>query len=148
MIVRQANKWDIPQLIEMLRHYRAASPWEILNNCDNEQYVNGLLTRCLVSGVIFVAEQDSSCVGMLVAVKNSNIWDPDLFVINELAYWVEPEHRGTSAGYKLITRYRAYCEQAKTQGHIQAYTISKMVNSPDLDYGRFGFNKLEEMWRQ
>jgi GNAT superfamily N-acetyltransferase len=148
MLISKANKWDIPELIELLRHYREASPWEILKACDNESYVNSLLTRCLVAGVIFIAEKDDKIVGMLIAVKNSNIWDPELFVVNELAYWVEPEHRGSSAGYKLLSRYKEYCEEQKALGHIQAYTISKMVNSPDLDYGRFGFNKLEEMWRQ
>jgi N-acetylglutamate synthase-like GNAT family acetyltransferase len=146
MNVRQANKWDIPQLIQMLKNYRMAAPWDRLKNCDNEDHVNSLLTRCLVAGAIFVAEKDEKLVGMLVAIKNSNVWDPDLFVVNELAYWVEPEYRGSSAGYKLITRYKNYCDQEKSLGHIEAYTISKMINSPDLDYGRFGFNKLEEQW--
>jgi N-acetylglutamate synthase-like GNAT family acetyltransferase len=67
--------------------------------------------------------------------------------MNELCYWIEPEWRGGTSGYRLLTAYKEHCDKLKSQGLIEAYTISKMVNSPDLDYGRFGFKKLEETWR-
>jgi hypothetical protein len=83
---------------------------------------------------------------MLIALKNPNVWDNSILVMNELAYWVNPESRGSSAGYRLIKAYQEYAEELKSQGKIKAYTISKMVTSPDLNYSRFGFNKIEEMW--
>jgi GNAT superfamily N-acetyltransferase len=147
MKARLADRWDIPQLLDLLRNYRSATPWARLRACDNEKYVTMLLTQCLFGGVIFVVEQNSKLIGMLIALRNSNIWDPELYVMNELAYWVEPEYRGGRAGYRLLKAYQEYCEQARQAGTIESYTISKMVNSPDLDYGRFGFSKLEEMWR-
>jgi hypothetical protein len=72
--------------------------------------------------------------------------DPKILMLNELAYWVNPESRMSSAGYKLIKRYQEAAEELKQQNDIQAYTISKMVTSPDLKYDRFGFEKIEEMW--
>jgi GNAT superfamily N-acetyltransferase len=85
---------------------------------------------------------------MIMALKNENLWDPEIHAFNELAFWVEPEHRGTSAGYRLLKAYQEAAEQAKASGEIKYYTISKMINSPDLSYDRFGFRKLEEMWEQ
>jgi N-acetylglutamate synthase-like GNAT family acetyltransferase len=99
------------------------------------------------AGVIFVAEKNNQVIGMLAAVKNTSIWDPDLWVMNELCYWVEPEHRGGTAGYRLIKAYTEHCNQLRQQGEIEAYTISKMTNSPDLNYAKFGFEKQEENWR-
>lgn len=149
MIVRKANKWDVSDIITMLRHYRECTPWPRLARCDNEEYVRKMLTHIFAGGgVVFVAEKDADIVGMLIAVKNNNVWDPDLWLMNELCYWVEPDHRGTTAGYRLIKSYVDHCEELKQAGSIESYTISKMVNSPDLDYTRFGFTKLEEMWRQ
>jgi RimJ/RimL family protein N-acetyltransferase len=147
-MIRRADKWDTDSIIEMLRHYRSATPWPRLANCDNEEYIRKMLQRIFAGGgTIFVAEKDEQITGMLIAILNPNLWDPDLITMQELAYWVEPEHRGTSAGYRLLTAFRDHCEDLKAQGKIEAYTISKMVNSPDLDYGRFGFTKLEEYWR-
>jgi len=82
----------------------------------------------------------------LIAMRNPNVWDPKIMMMNELAYWVEPEHRGSTAGYKLIKKYKEYAEELKSNGDIQAYTISKMTTSPDLKYDRLGFEKIEEMW--
>jgi hypothetical protein len=148
MKIRIADKWDTIAIIDMLRHYRLATPWDRLAKCDNEPHIRGLLQHVYAgAGVIFLAEKDDLVVGMLVALKNNNIWDPDLWVMDELCYWVEPEHRGSTAGYRLIKAYVEYCDYLVEQGSIESYTISKMVNSPDLDYAKFGFTKLEEQWR-
>lgn len=148
MIVRKADRWDIEDIIEMLRHYRSCTPWARLADCDNEPYVRNLLTHIFAgAGVIFVSEQDKELTGMLIALKNNNVWDPDLWMMNELCYWVEPERRGSTAGYRLLKSYVDYCEELKSNGSIESYTVTKMVNSPDLNYDKFGFTKLEEMWR-
>ena len=149
MNIRFANKFDIPRLIELMKHYRSQSPLECLKDSNNEHHVETLLQHIIAgSGVIYVADYEGLVVGMIVAIKNKNIWDPDIHNFNELAYWVEPEHRGTSAGYRLLKAYQEAAEQAKASGEIKYYTISKMINSPDLSYDRFGFRKLEEMWEQ
>lgn len=147
-MIRTADKFDLPQIVEMLRHYRSQSPLECLRSANNEQYILSLLSRMLAgAGLILVAEKEDSIVGMILAVKVPNIWDPDILSMTELAYWVEPEHRNSTIGYRLLQEYRSHCEKSKDAGSIEYYTISKMVNSPDLDYSRFGFYKLEEVWR-
>ena len=148
MKIRLANKWDTIDIIDMLKNYRSQTTWARLAKCDNELYIRTMLTHILAgAGCIFVAENKDGIVGMLVAIKNNSAWDPDLWLMQELCYWVEPEHRGTTAGYRLIKQYVEHCEQLKADGKIEAYTISKMVNSPDLNYSKFGFNKQEETWR-
>lgn len=148
MKIRAADKFDLPEIIEMLRHYRSATPWARLADCDNEKHVTNMLTHLIAgAGIILLAEWDKPA-GMLIAVKNYNVWDPELMMVNELAYWVEPDYRGSTAGYRLLNEYVKRCEAMKSRGEIEGYTISKMVNSPDLNYGKFGFEKLEETWRR
>jgi N-acetylglutamate synthase-like GNAT family acetyltransferase len=147
-MIRMANKWDVDDIIRMLKNYRSATPWMRLAQCDNEPYIRTLLAQIFAGrGVVFLATREDTTVGLLMAIKNPNIWDPDLMVMQELCYWIDPEWRGGTSGYRLLMAYRDHCEGLKQSGHIEAYTISKMVNSPDLDYERFGFNKLEETWR-
>lgn len=147
-MIRAANKWDIPSIVEMLRHYRSQTPLACLAQADNEPYIQSLLAQLLLGrGLVLVAEKNDEVIGMLLAIQMPSIWDPEIKSMTELAYWVEPEHRGTTAGYRLIEKYKKHCDQLKAQGKIDYYTISKMSNSPDLDYGRFSFEKIEETWR-
>lgn len=147
MKIRFADRFDIPSLIRMMLDYRNYSPVERLRYCENTEHAERLFDQILAGrGIALVAEKDEKTVGMLVAVRTPNAWDPDIWGIQELAYWVDPEHRTSSAGYKLLKKYQERCEQAKELGTIDYYTISKMVNSPDLSYDRFGFKKIEETW--
>lgn len=130
----------------MLKRYREHSPIH-LHRSTGDEHAREILNHIFAGlGVVFVSEEDWGITGMLIAMRNPNVWDPKIMMMNELAYWVEPEHRGSSAGYRLIQTYKAYADQLKAQGDIQAYTISKMTTSPDLKYDRFGFEKIEEMW--
>lgn len=149
MKIRLADKWDIEDIIELLKHYQSETPWKRLNKCSDADYVKNIMYHIISgSGVIFLAEKETDIVGLIIGVKNVSVWDPTLITMNEMAFWVEPEHRGTSAGYKLIKSYVDYCSNLKEKNLIEAFTISKMINSPELKYDRFGFNKLEETWLQ
>jgi hypothetical protein len=148
MKIRIANRFDLPDVIDMLRDYRDSAPCDAIARCNNEEYIIGLFSHILAGmGKIFLAEKNDLTVGMLVAIRNNNIWDPDIYQLDELAFWVSPEHRGSTAGYKLLKAYQKYGEELKQQGKIVAYTISKLNTSPDLDYARFGFELLEQKWR-
>jgi N-acetylglutamate synthase-like GNAT family acetyltransferase len=148
-MIRPANKFDTEQLLDLLRNFRSQTPWTRLAQCDDEQHVRKLLSVIFAGGgVLLVSENGNKITGMIMAIKNTPIWDPNIYIMSELAYWVEPEHRGSTAGYRLIAAYNQHCEKLKEQGLIESYTMSKMANSPDLDYARFGFEKFEETWRR
>ena len=147
MKIRFADVWDTEEIIDMLKRYREHSPIHA-HKLTEDAHAREVLAHIFAGlGFVLVAENvDGKLAGMLIAMRNPNVWDPKIMMLNELAYWVNPEHRMSSAGYKLIKRYQEHAEQLKQSGDVQAYTISKMVTSPDLKYDRFGFEKIEEMW--
>lgn len=146
-MIRQANKFDIPQIVEMLKNYRDAAPIELLRIANDQDYIERLLTELIAgSGFILLAEKDGAAIGMLIAGIIPNIWNPKVTQCSEMAYWVNEDARGGTAGYRLIKSYVDECEKMIASGKIQMFTISKMVNSPDLKYQKFGFEKLEETW--
>jgi RimJ/RimL family protein N-acetyltransferase len=83
---------------------------------------------------------------MIIGYIDQNVWDPEIKVLKELVYWVEPEHRNTTAGYRLLKAYNDKAKELVNENRIQLYTMTKMVNSPDLDFSRFGYTKTEEIW--
>jgi len=146
VLIRDASPFDIPALLDMLRCYRSHTPLAFLAEADDADYVTRLLTELMAGkGLVLVAENDS-VVGMLIASISPSAWSPKHLLMIEMAYWVEPESRGGTAGYRLLIEYKKRGEAMKADGRICNFMISKMSNSPNLQYQKFGFDKLEEYW--
>lgn len=146
MNIRLANKFDLPYICDMLRNFRNETPIDIMRDCDNEDYINKLYHHIILGGGLALIAETEKPIGMIIGIKDHNIWDPELKVLRELVYWVEPEHRGTTAGYRLIKEYNKHAQQLIDDGKIKLFTMTKMINSPDLDFSRFGYKKTEEVW--
>jgi hypothetical protein len=145
MKIRLANKFDIPQLADMLRHYRDSGLIKGLT-VENEDTGMKILTAIIVGlGVAFVSEKDKKLTGMLLAIKSPFMWDASKLIMSEIAYWVELEHRGSTAGYRLLAKYVEHCDKLKDDGVIVNYTMSQMAGQT-LDYTRFGLKPVETTW--
>jgi N-acetylglutamate synthase-like GNAT family acetyltransferase len=146
-MIRKANKFDIPFIVEMLKNYRNAAPLKVLNEANDKEYIEQLLFNLIVgSGFILLAEKNNVIIGTIIAAIIPNVWNPKIKQCSEIAYWVEPEFRGGTAAYRLLKSYIAECNKMMESDKIQMYTMSKMINSPDLKYEKFGLSKLEETW--
>ena len=145
-LVREANKFDIPALLDMLRAYRIATPLDFLRDVDDAEYITKLLIELMSGrGLILIAEE-AEPIGMLMAIISPSQWELSKYLMTEMAYWMNPDARGSSGGYRLLSAYVEHGQALKDSGRISAFFISKMVNSPDLQYQKFGFTKLEEYW--
>lgn len=145
MNIRLANKFDIPQLLCMLRHYRDSGVIKGLT-VENEETALKILTAIVVGlGVAFVSEKNNKLTGMLLAIKSPFMWDANKLIMSEIAYWVEVEHRGSTAGYRLLAKYVEHCDKLRLDGVIVNYTMSQMAGQT-LDYTRFGLKPVETTW--
>lgn len=144
-MIRQATKYDKTQIIEMMKSFRAESKIAEYQGLDNMEYWNQLLDSILAGqGVIFIEDN----VGLLMAIITPTIWCNKTLAMHELAWWVTPEKRNTTTGYRLLKAYVDHGNQLKESGRIKLFTMTKMVTSPDIKYGKFGFRKLDENWVQ
>lgn len=145
-MIRKANKFDIPQIFDMLRHYRDAGIVAGVEDVVDEDTPLRIMTHILAgAGMAYVSEKEGKLTGMLLAVKTPLLWDMNKFVMNEIAYWVEPSDRNTSTGYRLIKQYTDECEKMKEQKQITRFTITQLEGQ-SLDYGRFGLRPIEHTW--
>lgn len=146
-MIRQANKFDTPEIVRMLKAYRDKAPTQFLRDSSNQEHIEKLISNILAgAGFILIAEKEEQIVGMVIAAQHPNIWNPDITQISEIAFWVDEEHRGGKTAHKLLHAYIQQCEEWKQEKRIHFFSLSKMTNSPDLSYDRFGFEKLEETW--
>lgn len=144
-MIRQATKYDKTQIIQMMQLFRVESHIEQYKDLDNIDYWNRLLDSMLAGQGIIYIEED---VGLIMGVVMPTIWCDKTLVLNELAWYVKPEYRNTTVGYRLLKAYVEYGNELKRSGRIKMFTIAKMVTSPDIKYDRFGFSKLDEIWIQ
>ena len=146
-MIRQANKFDMESIVRMLKAYRDKAPAQFLRDSSNQEHIEKLITNILAgAGFILLAIKDEDPVGMVVAAQHPNIWNPEVMQVSEIAFWVDEEHRGGKSAHRLLHAYIQQCEEWKQENRIQFFSLSKMVNSPDLSYEKFGFEKLEETW--
>lgn len=144
-MIRQATRQDKAQIIVMMKLFRREANIQQYKDLDNEPYWNKLLDTILAgAGVIYIEDG----VGLIMALITPTIWCDKTLYMQELAWYVIPEKRNTSIGYRLLKKYVEHGNKLKAEGRICLFAIGKMVTSPDIKYGKFGFSKLDENWIQ
>ena len=144
-MIRQATKYDRTQLQEMIRMFRDESPIQQYKDIDNPDYFNSLVDSIIAGrGVIFIEDN----VGFIMGIISPVVWCDKTYAMYELAWYVKPQYRMGMVGVRLLKAYIEYAKQLKEQGRIKLFTITKMISSPDFDYSKLGFQKIEENWMQ
>lgn len=148
MQIRPLRRGDYPEIIDLLIQFGKESGIKEMDQPEyNHRHLSEVLVRCEYSGASWIAQNDQHIMGMILAIRYQDFWIPKIIRIRELAWWVRPEHRGSSAGARLFRNYVESCELLRNTGKISSYTISKMYSSPDLDYERRGFRHVESTYQ-
>ena len=137
-MIRQATKFDKTEIIKIMKQFRLEADLPEYVSAENEQYWNLLLDTILAGkGVIFIEEGK----GLLMAMIHPTIWDNTVLTMQELAWYVKPEFRNSTIGYRLLKSYIEYGNELKEDGRIKFFSISKMDTSPDIKYQNLGLGK-------
>lgn len=141
-MIRLATRYDIPRLLEIVEAYSYETPIKALGQQNNHfpRYVEELLFSIIAGrGFIYI---DNNMRGAIIAIKQGNVWSPKLKELNELLWWVEPEHRNGSIGGRL---WKAFDERATAMlkaGDIDFVVTSISANGPLIDYTKRGYAPL------
>ncbi len=145
MVVRKATVEDLPQILELARHFMAGTQYAKWFKFDPRQLEP--LAKALIggAGVILLAEIElHHVVGMIAAMPFQDPFHGGAWVVDEVCWWVEPEHRQGLVGPKLLRSLEQWTRQ-------KGVTTLKMVapaESPDVGafYQRVGYTVLETVF--
>lgn len=102
--VRAARVADLPWLVPQLLAFLASVNLPLK---PSDEHVRQGVARLMDSGVVLVAEGDAGeLLGTIGGTMGFHLFDPDKLVLAELWWWVAPEHRGSSAGLRLLQAFR------------------------------------------
>lgn len=144
-MIRQANKFDKQDIIELMIEFKNESDIAALREVNNPEYWHRLLDTIIAGAGIIYIEQGK---GLIMGIISPSIWCDKTLQLYELAWYVKPEYRNTSLGSRLLKSYLDFGKKQKESGRIKYFTMAKMITSPDIKYERFGFKKLDENWIQ
>lgn len=148
MKIREATKFDLPKVIDLVSDFYNAVELDLKNYGELDlEYVNKLYHHIVIGGgVAIVAEHGDKLVGIILAVKNPNIFYPDKIVLNEMLIYVDPTHRKSSACYKMLLKYKEIGDKMIKDDKITTFTVTKTEHLDEIKFENLGYRKTEEVW--
>lgn len=141
-MIRQATRYDIPQLLEIVEAYGYEYPMRAFSDKKNHnaEHVGGMLFEIIVGrGFIFV---DDNFRGAIIAVRQRNVWCPDVIELHELLWWIKPEFRNGMLGGRLWKAFDDKALELLDNKQIHAVIASVSASGPLIDYRKRGYTPM------
>lgn len=143
-MIRHADLKDFDRVMELMVNFANSAPVSAYHDPEyNYRGVQHFLAGVKNAGCILVAEHDDTIQGMLIAQVLCDPWLPHIKTMKEMAWWVEPEYRHTSMGYRLLMEYVKFGKELQSAGVIENFVLTNMTISPDFDLEKRGWRPIE-----
>jgi hypothetical protein len=110
------------------------------------EHLGKLVFTVMNNGYIWISYVDELPVGILIAIKEKNLWAPKHSELRELVWFVKQEHRKSSIGGRL---FKTFCDMGNTlleQDKIDGYFTTRMTTTEDINLERRGFRLTEKTY--
>jgi hypothetical protein len=147
-MIRKINRFDFEEIVDIMLDFADATKMKGYKRDEyNREYAKKILLRCEVGGISLCSTTEEGRIqGIILSLRDRDLWIPEIIRMRELAWWVRPEYRNTTVGARLFHAYTKAADELVSKGEIVSYTVSKMSFSPNLDYERRGFRFLESTY--
>lgn len=143
-MIKHADIQDYDHVIYMLKNFANSAPVQAWHDpVYDDRRVRNMLLDIQRNGCVIVATVDNKPAGMLIARVMEDTWLPHIKTLKEMAWWVEPEHRGTTTGYRLLKEYVNTGKRLRDADVIQNFTLTLLKDSPAFDLAKRGWCEVE-----
>ena len=139
--IRPVRQWEIGELVRLGRLFHAEAA---LGGSFDATGLAEFLHNLRTSGnlVAFVAEgDDHTIIGCIVGVRSKQMMT-DVVLLEELYWYVEPEHRGGTAGFRLVDHFIKWSKDNQCGGVVMA-RLSAGHDNLHRYYTRHLFKEIE-----
>lgn len=131
--------FDVPRMVEMGQRFRRETSYA-KHLRDNPEKMTQLANDLISKGTALISERDGKVIGMLLYIMTEHFLSGDLFSI-EVAWWVEPEHRGE--GPKLVAEMKRRSRNAGAKFYQMIAPTKEVENF----YDHTGMVFVESAWQ-
>jgi len=145
-MIRPMTSDDIPAILPMARRFLQFSEYRALNDELSNECITTGMGSVIDMNMSLVADDGDRIVGFLFGIVGPLWFAQHIQVAVELAWWVDPEHRGL-AGVRLLQTF----EQLARERGLRYVAMSDLVlngseQSPaSRILGHFGYTLCERM---
>lgn len=138
-MIRQANKFDIQDIIRLMKEYAESSDIAMAATPMNwsKTYIEAILSN-IIAGQGFILIDDKK-TGILVAIKSQIFWIENSLQLQEVMLHC----KNKITMMKLI---KEYLRIAKLMLKENKVSHAVMFSSPDAKFEKLGLKKLEFTW--
>ena len=147
MSTRFATVADIPSVVELLMQFgqEAAVGFRTATHKDTQR-VYSLVSNWVHNHYVRVATDQDQVVAVLVAERGQDFWDPERSLLQERAWYVVPQHRGTRLSARLWQAWQQDSTAYVDRNQVQAVLMSTQGAKTEFDPGRRGWRLIEQTW--
>ena len=144
-MIRLATDSDTLIVVELLRRFLSETSYSQAEQATKDtEHLCKLTWTIKQYGYIWLAFVDDEPVGLLMAVKEPNMWLPSARELKELVWYVVPEARSSTVGGKLFLQYCKKGDELLAKKEIQGYFTTQMTTTRSIDLERRGFKLTEQ----
>lgn len=145
-MIRLATRSDLNLITDLIVEFLDSTSYKNHIRTNDTTHIRKLVYGILYSGYVWLYYNDDKCVGLLIAVKEKNIWMPDKTSLRELVWYVREDYRGTIGAGKLFVEFCKKGDEMLKQDQIQGYFTTRMSTTADYDLERRGFRLTEKLY--
>lgn len=143
-MIRLATSADTMKVVGLLRLFLSETSYEQAKHAiDDLENLCKVVWTVHQFGYIWLAFDQEDPVGLLMAVKEPNMWSPKHKQLRELVWYVRPEYRTSTLGGKLFLKYCELGDDLMNNNIIEGYFTTRMATSPEINLERRGFRLKE-----
>lgn len=140
--IRRATFADAPDLQRMAFAFIAESGYRTLLTPDADRILT-LVAQLLGGGLVLVARAGDQAIGMALATVFTHPMSGERTAA-EIAWWVDPAHRGGVVGRQLLEDLEAW---ARESGATHLQMIAPAQTRVGLLYARRRYVEVETTWQ-
>jgi hypothetical protein len=145
-MIRQATRADLNVVADLIVDFLQETSYAEHTHSVNREHILRLAYAVLHQGYIWLLWNGPVCVGLLVAIKEQNVWMPNKVSLRELVWYVKEEYRKTLGAGRLFIKFCEKGEELMKLGQIQGFFTTRMTSTDDYDLEKRGFRLTEKLY--
>jgi hypothetical protein len=143
-MIRLADYQDTQIIIDLLAEFLTETSYQQGQAAAKDvEHLAKLTWTVQQHGYIWLAFKKEKPVGLLMAVREPNMWLPRAREFRELVWYVLPEHRKSTIGGRLFLEYCRKGDDLLARKEIQGYFTTQMTTTSPIDLESRGFRLTE-----
>jgi hypothetical protein len=145
-MIRLATRADLNIVTDLIVEFLTQTAYNKHTEVIDRQHLAKIAFSVLHSGYIWLYFNGEVAVGLLIAVKEQNMWMPNKASLREMVWYVREEYRKTIGAGRLFIKFCEQGEQLMLEKKIDGYLTTRMSSTQDYDLESRGFRLTEKLY--